>query len=71
MPRRTWTAEMEFILTAGATTRRASRHFDFSFDPVDFRIVILKPRVSEQQFLFSEASDGKHSPFRMVLVMEN
>ena len=62
---------MEFIPIARATMRRASIHFDFSFDPVNFRIVIPKPRVSKQQFLFSEASNGKHSPFRMVLVTEN
>ena len=61
----------EFISTSRTAAGGASGHFDLPFGPVYFRIMVLEPRVSKQQFLFTKAGDRKRGPFRMIFVTEN
>ena len=62
---------MEFISASQTTAGGASGHFDFSFVPINFGIMILEPGMSEQQLLFAETGDSKRSSFRMIFVMED
>ena len=41
----------EFASATWATTQRASRHFNFSFSPVDLWVVFVEPGVPKNQFL--------------------
>jgi hypothetical protein len=53
---------------AGTAARRTTRHLDFSGFPIDFRIMFMEPRVSENEFLLSEVGDSEQSAFRVVFV---
>jgi hypothetical protein len=56
--------------TAHTALRWTAGHLDFSGLPVDFRIMFTKPRVSENELLFSKVRDCKKSPFGMGFVLE-
>jgi hypothetical protein len=62
------------LLCIFSTASRASRwtagHLDFSSLPVDFWIMFTKPRVSENELLFSEVGDCKKCLFGMGFVLE-
>jgi hypothetical protein len=58
------------FLTASTALRWTMGHLDFSGLPVDFWIMFTKPRVSENELLFSEVGDCKKCPFRMGFVPE-
>ena len=60
----------EFISTSRTTIQRASGHLNFSFFPVNLRVVFVEPGVSKQEFLFTQVSDTKGGLFQVVLVME-
>ena len=62
---------MEFFSAFGATPRGTSRHFDFSFIPINFQIMFPKPRMSKYQFLFAQAGDTEDGMFRMIFVSED
>src|SRR5271170_2928523 len=61
----------KFIPTSGTATWGASGHFDFSFSPINLRVVFSKPGMSEYQFLFTQVGDAEDGPFRMIFVPEN
>jgi len=46
-------------------------HFDFSFFPVNFGVVILELVIAKDQVLFSKSGDGQKHPFGVSLVPEN
>src|SRR5882762_2458017 len=59
------------LLPAGTAATRATRHFDLLCNPVNLRVVLLKPGVSQDQILLSEACYCELDPFRMILVAED
>jgi hypothetical protein len=56
--------------TASTALRWTAGHLDFFGLPVDFQIMFTKPRVSENELLFSEVGDCKKCLFRMGFVPE-
>jgi len=46
-------------------------HLYFSSLPVDLRVVVLEPGVTEDHTLPSEAGDSEEYPFRVGFVMED
>jgi len=53
------------------TSRRASVHLYFSGLPIDLRVVVLEPGITEDHVLLSEAGDSKECSFRVGFVVEN
>jgi len=57
--------------TASFTSRRASVHLYFSGLPIDLRVVVLEPGITEDHVLLSKARDSKECPFRVGFVVED
>jgi len=57
--------------TASFTSRRASVHLYFSGLPIDLRVVVLEPGITEDHVLPFEAGDSEERPFRVGFVMKN
>jgi len=57
--------------TESFTSRRASVHLYFSSLPIDLRVVVLEPGITEDHVLLSEARDSKERPFRVDFVVED
>jgi len=53
------------------TSRRTSVHLHFSGLPIDLWVVVLKPGITEDHVLPSEAGDSEEHPFRVGFVTEN
>ena len=58
------------LSTAGAAARQTVRHLDLSGFPVDFQIMFMEPRMSENELWFSKVGDSKKSLFGVVSVLE-
>jgi len=56
---------------ASFTSRRASVHLYFSSLPIDLRVVVLEPGITEDYVLLSEAGDSKERPFGVGFVAED
>jgi len=56
---------------ASFTSRGASVHLHFSGLPIDFRVVVLEPGVTEDHVLLSEAGDSEERPFGVGFVAED
>jgi len=56
---------------ASFTLRGTSVHLHFSGLPIDLRVVVLEPGITEDHALPSEAGDSEKRPFRVGFVMEN
>jgi len=52
-------------------SRRASVHLYFSSLPIDLRVVVLEPGITEDHVLLSKAGDSEECPFGVGFVMEN
>ena len=50
---------MGIVSTLWAALRRAPGHFDLLGDPVDLLIMLLKPRMAQDQLLLAQATDSK------------
>jgi len=57
--------------TASFALRRTSVHLYFSGLPIDLRVVVLEPGITEDYVLPSEAGDSKKHPFGVGFVTEN
>jgi len=53
------------------TPEGTTGHLDFSFFPVDLRVVILEPVIAQDQTLFSKSGDGQEHSLGVSLVAEN
>jgi len=53
------------------TSRRASVHLYFSGLPIDLRIVVLEPGITEDHALLSEVGDSEECPFGVGFVAED
>ena len=53
------------------TSRGTLVHLYFSGLPIDLRVVVLEPGVTEDHVLPSEAGDSEECPFGVGFVMEN
>jgi len=51
--------------------RETSVHLHFSGLPIDLRVVVLEPGITEDHALSSEAGDSEERPFGMGFVTEN
>jgi hypothetical protein len=58
------------FLTASTASRWTAGHLNFSSLSVDFQIMFVKPRVSENELLFSKVKDCEKSLFRIGFVLE-
>jgi len=56
---------------ASFTSRGTSVHLYFSGLPIDLRVVVLEPGITEDHVLPSEAGDSEERPFRVGFVMKN
>jgi len=56
---------------ASFTLRRASVYLYFSGLPIDLRVVVLEPGITEDHVLLSEAGDSEKCPFGVGFVIEN
>jgi len=56
---------------ASFTSGRASVHLYFSGLPIDLRVVVLEPGITEDHVLLSEAGDSEERPFRVGFVVED
>jgi len=56
---------------ASFASRRTLVHLHFSGLPIDLRIVVLKPGITEDHVLPSEAGDSEEHPFGVGFVTEN
>jgi len=56
---------------ASFTSRRALVHLHFSSLPIDLRVVVLEPGITEDHILPSEAGDSEEHPFGVGFVMKN
>jgi len=56
---------------ASFTSRRALVHLYFSGLPIDLRVVVLEPGITEDHVLLSEAGDSEEHPFRVGFVAED
>jgi len=56
---------------ASFTSRRASVHLYFSGLPIDLRVVVLEPGITEEHVLLSEARDHEERPFGVSFVAED
>ena len=57
--------------TTSFASRKASVHLYFSSLPIDLRVVVLEPGITEDHVLLSKAGDSKERPFGVGFVMEN
>jgi len=57
--------------TESFASRRASVHLYFSSLPIDLRVVVLEPGITEDHVLPSEAGDSEECPFGVGFVIEN
>jgi len=57
--------------TASFASRRASVHLHFSGLPIDLWVVVLKPGITKDHTLPSEAVDSEECPFGVGFVMED
>jgi len=57
--------------TASFASRRTSVHLYFSGLPIDLRVVVLEPGITEDHVLPSEAGDSEEHPFGVGFVTEN
>jgi len=57
--------------TASFTSRRASVHLYFSGLPIDLRVVVLEPGITEDHVLLSEARDSEERPFGVGFVAKD
>jgi len=57
--------------TASFTSRRALVHLYFSSLPIDLRVVVLEPGITEDHVLLSEAGDSEEHPFGVGFVAED
>jgi len=51
--------------------RRALVHLYFSGLPIDLRVVVLEPGITEDHVLLFEAGDSEECPFRVGFVVED
>jgi len=56
---------------ASFTSRGASVHLHFSGLPIDLRVVVLEPGITEDHVLLSEAGDSEERSFRVGFVAED
>jgi len=56
---------------ASFTSRETLVHLHFSGLPIDLRVVVLEPGVTENHVLPSEAGDSEKRPFGVGFVTEN
>jgi len=56
---------------ASFTSRRALVHLYFSGLPIDLRVVVLKPGITEDHVLLPEAGDSKERSFGVGFVAED
>jgi len=56
---------------ASFTLRGTSVHLHFSGLPIDLRVVVFEPGITEDHALSSEAGDSEERPFGVGFVMEN
>jgi len=56
---------------ASFTSRRASVHLYFSGLPIDLRVVVLEPGITEDHVLLSEVGDSKERPFGVGFVAKD
>jgi len=56
---------------ASFASRRTSVHLHFSGLPIDLRVVVLEPGITEDHVLPSEAGDSEERPFGVGFVTEN
>jgi len=56
---------------ASFTSRRASVHLYFSGLPIDLRVVVLEPGITEDHVLLPEAGDSKECSFGVGFVAED
>jgi len=56
---------------ASFTLRRASVYLYFSGLPIDLRVVVLEPDITEDHVLLSEARDSEERPFGVGFVAED
>jgi len=56
---------------ASFTARRASVHLYFSDLPIDLRVVVLEPGITEDHVLLSEAGDSEERSFSVGFVAED
>jgi len=56
---------------ASFTSRRASVHLYFSGLPIDLRVVVLEPGITEDHVLLPEAGDSKERSFGVGFVAED
>jgi len=57
--------------TASFTSRRASVHLYFSGLPIDLRVVVFEPGITEDHVLLSEAGDSEEGPFGVGFVAKD
>jgi len=57
--------------TVSFASRRTSVHLYFSSLPIDLRVVVLEPGITEDHVLPSEAGDSEEHPFGVGFVIEN
>jgi len=57
--------------TASFTSRKALVHLYFSGLPIDLRVVVLEPGITEDHVLLSEAGDSEECPFGVGFVAED
>jgi len=57
--------------TVSFISRKVSVYLYFSSLPIDLRVVVLKPSITEDHVLLSEAGDSKEHPFGVGFVMKN
>jgi hypothetical protein len=60
-----------FITAARAATCGAAGHFNFARCPVYLRVVLLEPRISEDEFLLPQPRDCEQGAFRVILVSQD
>ena len=56
---------------ASFASRGTSVYLHFSGLPIDLRVVVLEPGITEDHALSSEAGDSEEHPFGVGFVMEN
>jgi len=56
---------------ASFTSEGTSVHLHFSSLPIDLRIMVLEPGVTEDHALLPEVGDGEEHPFRVSFITED
>jgi hypothetical protein len=60
-----------FVAAARAAPRGAAGHLDLPRRPVYLRVMLPKPRMSEDKFLLTQAGDSEQGAFRVVFVPQD